>query len=102
MRAHDAIAAMSAPETGAGVDRLLPRLCRLAPSSLAFMGEGASGTVALLRQAADHLLRALEAVPGFTEARLLLVIVDGGTMDNDPTRACGAGAAAHGQLSKGD
>ena len=56
-------------------------------SSLAFMGEGAGGTIALLRQAAEHLLRALEAVPGFTEARVLLVIVDGGTMFNDPPRA---------------
>ena len=39
----------------------------------------------MLRHAAEHLLRALEQVPGFTEARLLLVLVDGGTMVSDPT-----------------
>jgi hypothetical protein len=50
------------------------------------MGEGVAGTSALLRHAADHLLRALEAAPGFTEARLLLVIVDGGTMNADAQR----------------
>jgi hypothetical protein len=86
-RAHEAIAAMPAPATGrAWIDYYLG-YADWRRSSLAFMGEGTSGTVALLRHAAEHLLRALEAVPGFTEARLLLVIVDGGTMFNDPPRA---------------
>jgi hypothetical protein len=55
-------------------------------SALAFFGEGMSGTAALLRHASEHLLRALEAAPGFTEARLLLVIVDGGPMNADAQR----------------
>jgi hypothetical protein len=94
-RAHEAVAAMRAPAAGrAWIDYYLGYI-DWRQSSLAFMGEGASGTIALLRQAAEHLLRALEAVPGFTEARLLLVIVDGGTMVADPPRA------AHGQLSEG-
>jgi hypothetical protein len=86
-RAHDAIEALPAPATGrAWIDYYLGYI-DWRRSSLAFMGEGTGGTVALLRHAAEHLLRALEAVPGFTEARLLLVIVDGGTMFNDPPRA---------------
>ena len=86
-RAHEAVAAMPAPAAGrAWIDYYLGYI-DWRQSSLAFMGEGASGTIALLRQAAEHLLRALEAVPGFTEARLLLVIVDGGTMVADPPRA---------------
>ena len=86
-RAHEAVEAM--PTAAAGrpwIDYYLGYI-DWRQSSLAFMGEGASGTIALLRQAAEHLLRALEAVPGFTEARLLLVIVDGGTMVSDPARA---------------
>jgi hypothetical protein len=86
-RAHAAVDAMPGPAAGrAWIDYYLGYI-DWRQSSLAFMGEGASGTIALLRQAAEHLLRALEAVPGFTEARLLLVIVDGGTMVSDPTRA---------------
>jgi hypothetical protein len=86
-RAHEAVGAMPAPAAGrAWIDYYLGYI-DWRQSSLAFMGEGAGGTIALLRQAAEHLLRALEAVPGFTEARLLLVIVDGGTMFNDPPRA---------------
>lgn len=86
-RAHEAVEALPAPAAGrAWIDYYLGYI-DWRQSSLAFMGEGASATIALLRQAADHLLRALEAVPGFTEARLLLVIVDGGTMVSDPTRA---------------
>jgi hypothetical protein len=88
MRAHDAIAAMSSSARGGRtwIDYYLGYV-DWRQSSLAFMAEGMSGTAALLRQAADHLLRALEAAPGFTEARLLLVIVDGGTMIADPPRA---------------
>ena len=86
-KAHDAIAAMPATRTDrAWIDYYLGYI-DWRRSSLAFMGEGQPGTVAFLRHAAEHLLRALEAVPGFTEARLLLVIVDGGTMFNDPPRA---------------
>jgi hypothetical protein len=86
-RAHEAVDALTTPGAGrAWIDYYLGYI-DWRQSSLAFMGEGAGATIALLRQAADHLLRALEAVPGFTEARLLLVIVDGGTMVSDPTRA---------------
>ena len=87
MRAHDAIAAV--PAAGAGrawIDYYLGYI-DWRQSSLAYMAEGNTGTAAFMRHAADHLLRALEAIPGFTEARLLLVIVDGGTMVADPPRA---------------
>jgi hypothetical protein len=85
--AHDAIARLPVPATGAAwIDYYLGYV-DWRRSSLAFMGEGKIGTVALLRHAAAHLLRALEAVPGFTEARLLLVIVDGGTITSDPETA---------------
>lgn len=50
-------------------------------------GGGRGRHVGLLRHAAEDLLRALERVPGFTEARLLLVLVDGGTMVSDPSAA---------------
>ena len=87
MRAHDAIAALPAAKTGsAWIDYYLGYI-DWRQSSLAFMAEGMIGTAAMLRDAAIHLLRALEAFPGFTEARLLLVIVDGGTMMADPPRA---------------
>jgi hypothetical protein len=86
-RAHDAIEALPAPATGrAWIDYYLGYV-DWRRSSLAFMAEGNAGTAALMRHAADHLMRALEAIPGFTEARLLLVIVDGGTMVADPPRA---------------
>jgi hypothetical protein len=86
-KAHDAIEALPAPATGrAWIDYYLGYV-DWRRSSLAFMAEGNAGTVALMRHAADHLMRALEAIPGFTEARLLLVIVDGGTMVADPPRA---------------
>jgi hypothetical protein len=85
-RAHDTIAAMPASTASrAWIDYYLGYV-DWRRSALAFMGEGMSGTVALLRQAADHLLRALEAAPGFVEARLLLVLVDGGQMNGDPQR----------------
>jgi hypothetical protein len=85
--AHDAIEALPAPATGrAWIDYYLGYV-DWRRSSLAFMAEGNTGTAALMRLAADHLMRALEAFPGFTEARLLLVIVDGGTMVADPPRA---------------
>jgi hypothetical protein len=83
-RAHERIAAMPASATSrAWIDYYLGYV-DWRRSSLASMAEGKSGTLALLRHAAEHLMRALEAVPGFTEARLLLVIVDGGTMTADP------------------
>ena len=85
--AHDTIAALPAQATGhAWIDYYLGYI-DWRRSSLAFMAEGNAGTAALMRHAADHLMRALEAIPGFTEARLLLVIVDGGTMVADPPRA---------------
>jgi hypothetical protein len=90
-RAHEKIAALPVPGGGrAWIDYYLGYI-DWRRSSLASMAEGRSGTVALLRQAAQHLLRALEAVPGFTEARLLLVIVDGGTMNGDPAQVAELG-----------
>jgi hypothetical protein len=84
-RAHEKIAAMRA--TGRPwIDYYLGYI-DWRQASLAFMAEGNNGVAALMRHAANHLMRALEAVPGFTEARLLLVIVDGGTMIADPPRA---------------
>ncbi len=56
-------------------------------SSLAYMGKGWSGWGPLLRQASDHLGRALETVPELTEARLLLAIVDASLIGPDPRRA---------------
>ena len=86
MRAHDAIAGMPAPATGAEwIDYYLGYI-DWRQSSLAFMAEGMTGTAALLRHAAEHLMRALEAVPGFTEARLLLVLVDGASINSDSSR----------------
>jgi hypothetical protein len=86
MHAHDAIAALPLPASDAAwIDYYLGYV-DWRQSALAYMAEGMSGTVALLGQAADHLLRSLEAAPGFTEARLLLVIVDGGMMNADPQR----------------
>ena len=86
MRSHEAIAALPASESArAWIDYYLGYV-DWRQSALAFMAEGMSGTAALLRQAAEHLLRALEAAPGFTEARLLLVFVDGGTMNAEPQR----------------
>jgi hypothetical protein len=86
MRAHDAIASLPpSSTTRAWIDYYLAYV-DWRESALAFMAEGMKGTAALLRQAAEHLLLALQAVPGFTEARLLLVIVDGGTMNADPAR----------------
>jgi hypothetical protein len=87
MRAHDAIAAVPASTSGAAwIDYYLGYI-DWRQASLAYMGEGVAGTVAMLRHAAAHLLRALERVPGFTEARVLLVLVDGGTMVSDPSAA---------------
>lgn len=86
LQAHHAIESLPASATApAWIDYYLGYI-DWRQSSLAFMAEGLAGTTALLRHAADHLLRALEAVPGFTEARLLLVIVDGGMMNADPQR----------------
>lgn len=86
MRAHDAIASLPpSSATRAWIDYYLGYV-DWRQSALAFMAEGMIGTAALLRQAAEHLLRALDAVPGFTEARLLLVFVDGGRMNVEPQR----------------
>jgi hypothetical protein len=86
MKAHETIAALPAPSGGpAWIDYYLGYV-DWRQSALAFMAEGMKGTAALLRQAAEHLIRALEEAPGFTEARLLLVIVDGGTMNADAQR----------------
>ena len=49
------------------------------------------GVAACLRHAQDHLSRALELAPAFTEARLLLVIVDGGAMNAEASRVAELG-----------
>jgi hypothetical protein len=85
LQAHHAIETLPASTSRAWIDYYLGYI-DWRQSALAFLAEGMAGTAALLRHAAEHLLRALEAVPGFTEARLLLVIVDGGTMNADPSR----------------
>ena len=86
MRSHDAIAAVPAPATGAAwIDYYLGYI-DWRQASLAYMAEGMPGVAALLRHAAEHLVRAVEAVPGFTEARLLLALVDGGSMNVEPSR----------------
>jgi hypothetical protein len=86
-RGHEVISALPVPPAGRPwIDYYLGYI-DWRRSSLAFMAEGNNGVAALMRHAAEHLLHALEAVPGFTEARLLLVIVDGGTMIADPPRA---------------
>jgi hypothetical protein len=60
-------------------------------SSLAYMGEGIPGTTSLLWHAREHLTRAVDAAPGFTEALALLVIVDGFTLGADPQHAADVG-----------
>jgi tetratricopeptide (TPR) repeat protein len=86
MRAHEAIGRV--PETAssrAWIEYYLGYV-DWRSSSLAYMGQGMPAVSACLRDAQAHLTRALERAPGFTEARLLLVIVDGGTMNADPSR----------------
>jgi tetratricopeptide (TPR) repeat protein len=85
-RAHAAIAALPAPSAGRAWIEYYLGYVDWRQSSLAFMGEGMPGVAACLRNAQEHLTRALDAAPAFTEARLLLVIVDGGTMNADPSR----------------
>lgn len=60
-------------------------------SSLAFMGQGLPAVAECLRHAQGHLTKALELAPAFTEARLLLVIVDGGSMNADAARVAELG-----------
>ena len=82
LRAHDAIAAQA---PSAWTEYYLGYV-DWRQSSLAFMGQGMPAVSACLRNAQQHLSRALEVAPGFTEARLLLVIVDGGSMNADASR----------------
>ena len=86
IRAHDAIARV--PESSAGRAWIEYYLGYVdwRQSSLAFMGQGLPAVAACLRHAQDHLTRALEIAPSFTEARVLLVIVDGGSMNADASR----------------
>jgi hypothetical protein len=91
LRAHDAIARV--PESSASRAWIEYYLGYVdwRQSSLAFMGRGMPGVAACLRHAQQHLTRALDAAPDFTEARVLLVIVDGGTMNADPSRVADLG-----------
>lgn len=56
-------------------------------SALAYIGEGAAGTVALLRESLEHLERALEADPGMVEATALLALVETWSAFNIPQRS---------------
>jgi len=86
LRAHDAIARLpDASSSRAWIEYYLGYV-DWRQSSLAFMGQGMPGVAACLRNAQEHLTRALAIAPGFTEARVLLVIVDGGTMNADASR----------------
>jgi len=91
LRAHDAISRLPAsPSTRPWIEFYLGYV-DWRQSSLAFMGQGMPGVSAFLGDAQAHLTRALDAAPGFTEARLLLVIVDGGTINADPSRVAELG-----------
>jgi hypothetical protein len=91
LRAHDAIAAHAASaDERAWVEYYLGYV-DWRQSSLAFMGQGMPAVSACLHNAQAHLTRALEAAPAFTEARVLLVIVDGGLMNADSSRVADLG-----------
>lgn len=90
LRAHDAIAARPATESRAWIEYYLGYV-DWRQSSLAFIGQGMPAVSACLRNAQQHLSRALEIMPAFTEARLLLVIVDGGAMNADASRVAELG-----------
>ena len=87
LRAHDAIA-RQAPS--AWTEYYLGYV-DWRQSSLAFMGQGMPAVAECLRHAQGHLTKALELAPAFTEARLLLVIVDGGSMNADAARVAELG-----------
>jgi hypothetical protein len=90
LRAHDAIAAHDAPDSRAWVEYYLAYV-DWRQSSLAFMGQGMPAVSACLRNAQEHLTRALDLAPAFTEARVLLVIIDGGVMNADAARVAELG-----------
>lgn len=69
-------------------------------SSLAYMGEGTTGTASLLWHAREHLNRAVDAAPGFTEALALLVIVDGFALGADPQHAAEIGPRVRANAQK--
>jgi tetratricopeptide (TPR) repeat protein len=86
LRAHDAIAARGATtDERAWIEYYLGYV-DWRQSSLVFIGQGMPAVSACLRNAEGHLRRALDLAPTFTEARVLLVIVDGGAMNADATR----------------
>jgi hypothetical protein len=86
LHAHDKIAGLPAPSPGRAWIEYYLGYVDWRQSSLAFMGQGMPAVAACLRHAQEHLTRALDEAPGFTEARLLLVIVDGGTMNADASK----------------
>ena len=91
VRAHEAIAAHhAAAEHRAWIEYYLAYV-DWRQSSLAFMGQGLPAVLSCLLNAQQHLTRALEQAPDFTEARVLLVIVDGGVMNADSTRVADLG-----------
>ena len=91
LRAHDAIASRTAAaDQRAWIEYYLAYV-DWRQSSLAYMGQGMPAVLICLQNAQAHLTRALELAPAFTEARVLLVIVDGGVMNADSTRIADLG-----------
>jgi tetratricopeptide (TPR) repeat protein len=100
LRAHDAIARVpEAASSRAWIEYYLAYV-DWRQSSLAFMGQGLPATAACLRHAQEHLTRALDLAPEFTEARLLMVIVDGGTMNADPAKVAELGPRLRANVSR--
>ena len=91
LRAHDAIAGVAESSTSRAWIEYYLGYVDWRQSSLAYMGTGMPGVAACLRHAQDHLTRAIELAPAFTEARLLLVIVDGGAMNAEASRVAELG-----------
>jgi len=91
MRAHDAIGRLPASAASRAWIEYYLGYIDWRESSLAAMGEGRGGATACLEQSAAHLSRALDAASAFTEARLLLVIVQGGILNADAARAAELG-----------
>ena len=91
LRAHDAIAARAATADDRAWIEYYLGYVDWRQSSLAFMGQGLPAVSTCLQNAQGHLTRALELAPAFSEARLLLVIVDGGVMNADATRVAELG-----------
>ena len=91
LRAHDAIAGIPEPSSHRAWIEYYLAYVDWRQSSLAYMAAGTPGVAACLRHAQDHLSRALELAPAFTEARILFVLVDGGSMNVETARVAELG-----------